>query len=143
MAYNVKYRTEFTDILGVNWRVDIEEDSYAGSIIYMIPTGNPLSIEYLTYSDDLLTDPIKGSTATLNIECTVNFQYVDIYNEADMKYKFKIYQGDTPTLYWQGWVSNDYTEPYDTPPYTVSITAVDGLGLLKYIDFKDTDDIYI
>lgn len=140
MAYNVKYRAEFTDILGVDWRVDIEEEDYAGAIIYMQASGDPLKIEYLTYSDDLLTDPIKGSTATLNIECTVNFQYVDLYNEADMKYKFKIYQGDTPTLYWQGWVSNDYTEPYDTPPYSVSITASDGLGLLKYIDFKDTDE---
>lgn len=142
MAFAVKYRTEFTDILGVDWRVDIEKNNYVGSILQMQTTGNPLRIEYLTPSDDLLSDPIKGSTAKLNIECTTNFQYIDLYNEADMTYKFKVYYGSTPTLYWQGWVSNDYSEPYDTVPYTVSITALDGLGLLKYIDFKNGSSIY-
>jgi len=142
MAYNVKYRTEFTDILGVNWRVDIEEDGYAGSIVYMTPTDDPLKIEYLTPSDELFYDPIKGSIVRLNIECNTNFQYIDLYNEADMTYKLKVYYGSTPTLYWQGWVSNDYTEPYDAVPYTVSITALDGLGLLKYIDFKNGSSYY-
>lgn len=137
MAFAVKYRSEWTDINGVDWRYDVEEDGYSGAIIPMFPTDAPLSIEYLTFSDDLLTDPIKGSTATLNIECRTNFQYIGLYSEADLTFKAKVYRGATPTLYWQGWVGNDYTEPYDATPYTVKITASDGLGLLKYIDFKD------
>lgn len=133
------------DATGVIWvdNVKLEEGPVATpGYTELIPTDDPLKIEYLTPSDELFYDPIKGSTVRLNIECSTNFQYIDLYSEADMTYKLKVYYGDTPTLYWQGWVSNDYTEPYDAVPYTVSITALDGLGLLKYIDFKNGSSYY-
>jgi hypothetical protein len=135
MAFQVKYRAEFTDINGADWQVDIEQDPWAGAITSMQTTGNPLEIEFLTLSDDLLGSPVKGSTATLNVECDTNFAYIDLYSYADMKFRMKVYCNSV--LYWQGWVSTDYTEPYDTPPYTVSIAAADGLGLLRNIEFKD------
>jgi hypothetical protein len=139
MSWEVKYRCEFTDILGIDWTVDIEEDG-TPEMEYMQATGDPLHIEWLTPSDDLLSDPIKGSMVTLNVECDTNFKYIDLYSSEDMVYKMKIYHG--VTLYWQGWVSTDYTESYDTPSYTVSITAADGLGILKSIDYKDGGDYY-
>jgi hypothetical protein len=140
--WNVKYRTEFTDILGVDWRVDILQDGYAGSINTMVASGEPLIIEFLSAGDSLIESPIKGSTATLNIECNTNFQYIDLYSSEDMTYKMKVYYGSTPTLYWQGWLGSDYTEPYNSVPYTVSLVAADGLGLLKYIDYKNGATYY-
>lgn len=135
MAFAVKYRAEFTDINGDDWTVNISEDGFVGAIATMQTTGNPLEIEYLTASDDLHSSPIKGSMAILNVECDTNFQYIGLYSSADMTYLMQVYCG--ATLRWQGWVSTDYTEPYDTPPYTVSINAADGLGMLKNIEFKD------
>lgn len=143
MAFAVRYRAEWTDLQGVDWRYDVEEDGFTGDITPLIPVDIPLTIEHLSYSDDLLSDPIKGSTTTLNIECRTNFQYIGLYSEADMTFRAKVYRGTTPALHWQGWISSDYTEPYDALPYTVSITALDGLGLLKFIDFKDSvGDVY-
>jgi hypothetical protein len=135
MAYEVKYRCEFTDVQGDDWRYDILEDSYAGAILTMTASADPLNIEWLTPGDDLTLNPIKGSMCTMNIECDTNFQYIGLYDEENMVRKVQIYCNDV--IYWRGWISNDYTEPYDTPPYTVSLAAADGLGLLKNIEYKD------
>ena len=135
MAYGVKYRLEFTDIQQDDWKVDILEDSYAGAISAMTPSGNPLTIEWLTPSDDLTLGPIKGSMATINVECTTNFEYIGLYDEEDLVRPVNVYKNDV--LYWTGWLSNEYSEPYDNVPYTVSITAADGLGILKNIAYKN------
>lgn len=140
MAFTVTHRAEFTDLLGVDWRVDILKDQAQAAIGVLQATGDPLHIEWLTPGDDLLFNPIKGSIVMLNIECTTNFQYIDLYSSENMVYKMKIYYAST--LYWQGWVSSDYTEPYDTPPYTVSIVAADGLGMLKNIAYDNVGVAY-
>lgn len=140
MAWAVKYQCEFTDINGVDWSVYISEDGYEGAIIPMIPAGNPLTIEWLTPGDDILANPIKGSVATLNVECTVNFEYIGLYDEEDLVRLFSVTKNEE--LYWSGYVSNDYSEPYDNVPYTVSITAADGLGLLKNIPYLNAGAAY-
>ena len=140
MAYGVKWRCEFTDIQGDDWRVDILEDSYAGAITSMIASGSPLSIDWLTPGDDLTLGPIKGSMVTLNVECTTNFEYKGLYSEADLVRPMNVYKNEV--LYWSGWLSNEYTEPYDNVPYTVSITAADALGILKNIEYKDEGEDY-
>ena len=63
MAWVTKYRTEFTDILSKDWKVDIEEDAWGGAITTMQATGDPLRIEFLATSDDFFDGPIKGSIA--------------------------------------------------------------------------------
>lgn len=41
-------------------------------------------------------------------------------------------------LYWRGYVTSDlYSENFTTPPYTVTIKAVDGFNLLSSIPFRD------
>lgn len=140
MAFATKYRCEFTDINGIDWKIDIQEDSYAGAVNTMEASDNPLEIEFLTLSDELLFTPIKGSTAKLDVICSTNFQYIDLYSEENMQFKMIVYKNGI--MYWQGWVTSDYTEPYDPVPYVVSIHAADGLGLLKNIAFKDGEDYY-
>jgi len=140
MAYGIKYRCEWTDIQSIDWRVEILEDDYAGAISAMIASGEPLTIDYLTPGDDLTLGPIKGSMATLNVECTTNFEYIGLYSEEDLVRPMNVYKNEV--LYWSGWLSNEYTEPYDNVPYTVSITASDALGLLKNIEYKDSGVAY-
>lgn len=147
MSYGVKYRAEFRDILSVNWRADIEIDGYSGSITTLECTGNPLSIELLSNGDDWYTSTVKGSTATLEVYDNQGFQFLSLYDYANLAYRVSIYYGDAYTLYWRGFInSEDYQEDYDGITYAVSIQAADGLGLLKNLPFKYTtteeDDTY-
>lgn len=169
MAWAVSHRGEFYDDRGLIWRVDIELDSYAGSINEMTLTGDPLKIEWLAPGDDLLFSPIKGSVATINVWSNTHFQYTSLYSAENLKRRVSIYYipvaGSTLTvdstevtvdstaytaddvyasaegvavLYWRGYLTADYSEPYDDVPYRVSLTAADGLGLLKDMLYKYT-----
>lgn len=139
MSWAIKYRKEFTDILGLDWKIEIEEDAYAGSVI-VIPesTDSPLNIQYLANSDELFDTPIKGSKADLTIYANSNFQWVDLYTYQDQHFRMSIYYNST--LYWRGYVlSDNYQEPYDTPDYAVTVSATDGLGILKNYLYASSD----
>ena len=146
MAWAVKYRGEFNDLTysgateGLLWTIDIEEDGYSGSISTMLLTGQPLIIEHLAAGDDLIFSPVKGSKATINVISEEQFQYTGLYSAENLKYRVSIYYGDTPTLYWRGYLTTEYSEDYNDTPYSVSVTASDGLGLLKEMRFLDADD---
>lgn len=45
-------------------------------------------------------------------------------------------------LYWRGYLSSDYQEPYNDTPYIVSVAATDALGLLKDIKYDDSGTPY-
>jgi len=146
MAWGVKYRGEFADLTysgsvnGLLWTIDIEQDGYTGSISEMVMGGDPMTFEYLSPGDQLIMGVIKGSKVTVNAISETNFQYTSLYSAENFKYRVSIYYGDTPTLCWRGYLTSEYSEPYDDVPYTVSITANDGLGLLKDIAYLDDDD---
>ena len=137
MAYEVKYRGEFTDYQDTDWKVEILEDGFSGSITTMVFTGEPVIVEWPSTSDDLFEQNIRGSQATINVYAETSFQYSDLYTSDNLEYQVNIYYDST--LYWTGWVmANNWEEDYAQPPYPVVIKAVDGLGLLKDFDFSDT-----
>lgn len=84
--------------------------------------------------------PVSGSTLTVDsTEVTVDSEAYtadDVYASAE----------GSAVLYWRGYLTADYSEPYDDVPYRVSLTAADGLGLLKDMLYKYTteekDDTY-
>lgn len=148
MSYVTKYRALWTDILGVDWKIDIEQDGYTTPIYDMQCTNDPLRIEYLSSTDDIHQDPIKGSRADLHIYSDTNFQYAEFYSVDDQEYRMSIYYDDSGyQLFWRGFVvSDNYSEPYDGVTYPVTISASDGLGALKDYLYKyqttDPDDTY-
>lgn len=143
MAWYTKYRTEFKDILSLEWRVDIEEWATSqGDIINVTSTYNPLSIEYLSGNDSLLEVPVKGSTANVSIYSDTDFQFINLFSlETDFKYRVSIYY-NTTSLYWRGYIFDDYQEPYDSTSYPVTISATDGLGTLRNIMYDDDGTPY-
>ncbi len=46
MAYGIKYRLEFSDVLGNGKKVEILQDGYTGNVLPMIGTGNPVEITW-------------------------------------------------------------------------------------------------
>ncbi len=166
MAWYCTHRGEFYDNNGLLWTAEVEDTTppsggitadsteiTVDSIVFTadqtegtgevgvedaVMAGSPIVFDFLSSSDDLFSGPIKGSMVTLNMWSETNFQYVSMYSAANLSKRLSIYYGDAKVLYWRGYLTPEYSEPYDDPPYEVSITANDGLGLLKDMPYKYT-----
>jgi len=131
MAFATKYRIAFYDVWKLYWEVLVQEDGFADTLMDLKGTGSPLTIEYLSDSDEF-NEPIRPSKAVINIQCETDFLLTDLYSDQDFKYKVIVNQG--ATLKWQGFVTtSEYSEPYDCVPFPVTVTAIDGLNYLKDI----------
>lgn len=140
MSWEVKHRGEFTDIEGLNWKVDIEQDDYAGSILPLHFSGEPLFFDFLNKSDDVF-DPIRGTKVDFTIYSETDFQYQDLYAIDDLQYRVRIYANET--LYYIGYIiTGNYTEPYEGDSYPVTISCACGLGILKNFEYKDNGEYY-
>jgi hypothetical protein len=89
MAYGVKYRLEFSDVLGNGKKVEILQDGYTGDVLPMIGTGNPVQIKW--ESDDDFYKPIIGSSCTLNLIVTDDVSYDDFFRGNEEEYRVQIY----------------------------------------------------
>lgn len=132
MAYNCKYRLDFSDVAERKRRVEILKKDYAGSVLPMIGTGEPVIIEWK--SDDDFYEPLIGSQCTLNLMVTDSVTYDNFYEYDEREYQIVVYFEEAPNTwatYWRGFVTNDiYNEAIASTPYALSITATDGIGSL-------------
>lgn len=143
MSFKLRYWAELrSKYKEVFWRVEIAERGYIGSAEEMAFDGsNPLQITWEKRGDEFFV-PVKGSEATINILCTSNFHYINLFTSDPRKFRVSIYRN--AKLYWRGYVVADlYSEKFTAPPYQVSIKAVDEFSLLKNIPFKNLDNTAI
>lgn len=133
MAYGVKYRLEFSDVLGNGKKIEIEKDGYSGAVLPLVGTAEPVVIKW--DGDDDFYSPIIGSTCTLNLFVTDDVQYDNFYAFDEEEFKVKIYYKNDVNnyiLYWAGFIVTDsYKQALMSPPYQISLQANDGLGLLS------------
>ena len=133
MAYGVKYRLEFSDVLGNGKKIEILKDNYSGAVLPLVGTADPVSIKW--EGDDDFYSPIIGSTCTLNLFVTNDVQYDNFYAFDEEEFQVKIYYKDASNnyqLYWAGFIVTDsYKQALMSPPYQISLQANDGLGLLS------------
>ena len=85
MAYGVKYRLEFSDVLEHGKKVEILKKNYTGAVLPMVGTNNPVVIQWQA-SDDFYK-PIIGSRCALNLMVTDTVQYDDFYKFDEREYK--------------------------------------------------------
>ncbi|CAL1518207.1 hypothetical protein [Chitinophaga sp. MM2321] len=139
MAYFRTYSYSFTDNHNVhpaNWRVDILDDqANAGSVpITLIPSSEPLILERVDTSDDKST-MIIGRQAVLSYEFTgaADEPLPELFFDADeRRFKVEIYKNDS--LHDNFYIKPDACEyDYKFPPYSVTLTAVDGLSFTKSV----------
>lgn len=172
MSWTTTHRGEFYDGRSLLWRTDLELDGYTGDIAEMLMTGDPLKIEWLSSGDDMLITPVKGSVATINVWSQSHFQYTSLYSSQNLYRRVSIYYiptsysgltvddtdvtvdssttvdagsgsaEGTAVLYWRGYLTSEYSEPYDDVPYRVSLTASDALGLLKDMKYDNAGTLY-
>lgn len=98
MAYGVKYRLIFSDVLGFGKKVEILKKDYTGEVLPIIGGADPVTIKW--NSKDDFYSPIIGSQCTLNLMVTDNVQYDEFYKFDEREYKVKIsYSKSIPQAY--------------------------------------------
>lgn len=137
MAYGVKYRLEFSDVLTKGKKIEIWKDGYTGSVLPMVGQAEPVVIKW-NANDDPYNSPIIGSVCTLNLFTTDTVSYDDFYEHDEREYKVKISYKDSSNVYrtyWIGWLVVDrFKEEYKANPVGFSLNAYDGLGTLDNYD---------
>ena len=88
MAYGVKYRLIFSDVLGHGKKVEILKKDYTGDVLPMIGSDKPVQISWQS-SDDFYK-PIIGSKCTLSLLVTDSVTYDDFYKFDEREYKVVI-----------------------------------------------------
>ena len=78
MAYGVKYRLEFSDVLTFGKRVEILKKNYTGIVNDMIGQAEPVVIRW-NANDDYYNSPIVGSVCSLNLFTTDDVSYDNFY----------------------------------------------------------------
>jgi surface protein len=161
MAYGAKYRLDFSDTEGNKRRLDILQKNYDGYIYPLIGTGSPAILKW--EQDNDFYDPIIASNCEINLIQTDSVTYEEFYDFDEREFLVRLYYSEISAplwettfdrwennndiwnatnpesnfvLFWQGFLIQDtYQQKLSAAPFNVSFKAVDGLGLLKGIEF--------
>tara|TARA_B100002051_G_C16739701_1_gene643459 strand:- start:893 stop:3106 length:2214 start_codon:yes stop_codon:yes gene_type:complete len=93
MAYQVKYRLQFSDLQNNPRKVEIWQNNYSGDVLPMIGTDSPVTIEY--QSDNDFFKPIQGSKCNLNLMVTDDVDYDEFFRFDEQEFLIKVYAGLT------------------------------------------------
>lgn len=149
MAYGVKFRLDFDDVLGNGKRIEILKDGYVGDpssypVYPLIGRGDPVVIKW--DADDDFYSPIIGSTCTLNLFQTDETQYDTFFDADEKEYKVIISAAQTVSDIYKERVQQDggfveakscidstITGYYDTASYFNKRVLDDG-GVTESLD---------
>lgn len=140
MAYENKYladcKTSFWN--RSIWTYIQERDIASGqSETIDVPYDEPQILK-ITAEDETLETPIRGSKLTTKLESITDQKYVTLFT-SDAR-RFKMLQYWKNDYYWYGWLVPElYSEPHKPVEYPVSLPGTDGLGVLKDVEWKDSD----
>ena len=135
------YELKYWDLARCAWCAKFFVPSYAGAVEQLQGSGHPIVIEFQN-SDDCYTDPYRPTQAKIEIKVGENWKFDDLFGPNIMSCWVEIYQGleSEEELFFQGWVDpSQYEEPYDVPPFYLTITVVDGLKYLQDIMFAEEE----
>ena len=150
----VRYTSEFRNILGVLYKIDIIDDDYSGYATDFILNGEEGATIKYQKQGDRSYNLIKASSLGFEfaVENTADLQFIkDLSTANEARFKIKLYRdntftgGNNPTgsdyqFNWGGIVLADVSGYKDNPyPFGFKITATDGLGLLSSIKFTNLD----
>ena len=130
---------EYKDLFLNTWRVDIFDEDYTEPQPFTA-TG----YASIKRPSTKLMDVIKGSSLEINLDADTSSDYYKRFAETvgDKKFKVKFYKNDV--IFWTGFLKPDgIIESFVTDKWLITITAVDGLGYLKNIEFKnENSEVY-
>jgi hypothetical protein len=141
------YELDFWDAARIGWQIKFYLPEYSGAIETLKGGPTPLQFDFQNGDDDY-ADPFRPTQAKITIKSGQNWEFTDLFPADIMNCWVEIYQGldSDAVLYWTGWIDpSQYEEPYDVPPFYLTITCVDGLSYLadiKYVEVENSDGTY-
>jgi hypothetical protein len=138
-TYYTIAKIEFTTLRGIDVECRIKGLFNPATVKTFTATGSPLMITML--SGESTFTQIKGSEATLDLHNVDDFEALQLLSEGNRDYMLEVvYDGN---VIWTGYMMPDqWSEPLNTTPYPSQFRFIDGLGLLKDVDFVDSTGCY-
>jgi hypothetical protein len=144
MSYNLRYTLDFNvtqddrqPLVFEDATLEIYEKDGTAAPETILGVENPIQINYQNTSEQIL-EPFIGSEATLNLIATEDFQLQDLYTEDELRWLINIKRNSS--VIWRGFIIPDgCQESFSFTPYTISVNAVDTLGLLKNLSYVQND----
>jgi len=142
MAYAKRLQIEYDDINNIATRIEVWQEGYAGAVETRNYASGDVCCEVSWGDSTTKRLPlIYGSQVTLYFDSETNFEFHDFFTANSRKNKILVYKNNS--LFHVAFGEADtWAEPFSYPPYEVSFTGYDGLGLLKNEDFKDENKDY-
>lgn len=139
-VYGKKYNADLVDTYGNAVNISIYKRNYTDSISELtLLSGSPVIHKINNFTDDKYTI-IKPSELTLNLISQTNFEFSEFFTISD-EFEYKLEVTKSGASYFTGYVVPAiYEEVFDSPPYYVNLTFVDGLTLLKDFEFLNPDN---
>ncbi|WP_347839316.1 hypothetical protein [uncultured Draconibacterium sp.] len=142
MAYAKRLQIEYDDINNIATRIEVWQEGYAGAVETRNYASGDVCCEVSWGDSSTKQLPlVYGSQVTLYFDSETNFEFHDFFTSNSRKNKILVYKNGS--LFHAAFGEADtWTEPFSYPPYEVSFTGYDGLGLLKDEDFLDSNKDY-
>lgn len=127
MAYVDRFIFRFNSVSGKAVRIAIADNDYTGAAVERRLGGSPqLRCE--------LSGNIHGISLEIPAECKVDDEFAVLYTSDPTRFAVRL-EVDSAVV-WRGFVTPElYAAPWVDPPYDVQITATDGLGELKMLEW--------
>lgn len=139
--YSSRWSFVFKDYEGNKHNCYILQEGYNGENEVLEKVGStPITIRFGKGGSEDIGTPIIGSECILQLESDTDRKFVELTGGSQSKFRLEHYINGE--LNWSGNIATDvYSEPYTTPPYTVTVSFRDGLAELKDKDFlQDNGD---
>ena len=144
MAYVNKYIMQFNNEVNEFYEVYFDYLNYTGSSSYITGAEDCLVIRCTTGDEDKFS-PVLGTEALINIWVGINdtIDITDLIAINDNQIRITVYKDQVYTSFiYQGFiVVEDNSQPFLDRPFQLSLRALDGLGLLKTVDFVDANNV--
>lgn len=135
--------THVSKFRGLTYDVELHDNAYSGTPIEYKLRGDGFQLRYQGNNDRF--NPIIGSKVTIGIvveNAEIDAVIDDLIGAADFRFFLKIKR--TNQLYWAGHILvEQFSRENQYYPYTFTLTASDGLGILADADYKDDNKPYV
>jgi hypothetical protein len=131
-TYDVRFVNEYTDITGVDTKIEIQKRAYAGASEEVCGSDTPFEIQLRGEGETNKFTPVLSTSASINLTSVTESQFFELYTNNVNLYRVKYYKNNV--LKWTGKVLPfEYSEEYKAAPYYISVVSTDGLAELKDI----------
>lgn len=135
MALNLRATIEGSDIYGNNAEIRIYLEGFAGAPVTRKGASDFFEIQWGDSNSELLPN-IYGAQLTARFFAETDYEFLDLFTVATRECYIEAELTDTNELIFCGYTEPaKWSEPLIAPPYEVSLTAYDGLGLLTDEEF--------